>query len=141
MNEPSLSPVSHPRTPFDVDALMSELADEVAARDASGGIIPSFAEEFTGFGARDFFAITPEVHGSTKAVVGPVVTRGKRMAARAAEPMVAGLAEQVAASLGEIRMILDDLLEEQERMKDSLASLRRDIVALENSGAEVRDPS
>ena len=63
------------------------------------------------------------------------------MAARAAEPMVAGLAEQVAASLGEIRMILDDLLEEQERMKDSLASLRRDIVALENSGAEVRDPS
>lgn len=126
-------------SPFDVDALMAELTDEVAGRAATGGIIPAFAEEFTGFGPRDFFTITAQVHGSTKPVVGPIVTRGKGMAARAAEPMVAGLAEQVAVALGEIRMILDDLLEEQSRLKDAVAALRRDVAVLEDARGEVSD--
>lgn len=123
--------------PFDVNALMTELTEEVAQRAASGGIIPAFAEEFTGFGPRDFFAIAPQVHGSTKPVVGPIVTKGKGMVARAAEPMVASLAEQVAVALGEVRMILDDLLEEQSRLEQAVAALRRDVAALEDVGSEV----
>lgn len=51
------------------------------------------------------------------------------MAARAAEPMVAALAEQVAVALSEMRMILDDILEEQARLKDTVAALQRDATA------------
>ena len=102
---------------------MADLAARTAADpDASTGLTP-FAADFTGAEGVEVFEVEPEVHGSTKPVLGPVVTRGKQMVARAAAPMVAGLGEQVAVSLAEIRRTLDDMLEEQARLREAVAAL------------------
>lgn len=111
--------------PFDVDALMADLADRVAADPHSADGLTPFAAEFTGSEGVEVFEVEPDVHGSTKPVLGPVVTKGKRMVARAAAPMVAGLGEQVAVSLAEIRRTLDDMLEEQARLREAVAALER----------------
>lgn len=115
--------------PFDVDAVVTELAARVAAEpDAAAGLTP-FSAEFTGAEGIEVFEVEPDVHGSTKPVVGPVVTKGKQMVARAAAPMVASLGEQVAVSLAEIRRTLDDMLEEQARLRESVAALERRLDA------------
>ena len=117
------------KQPFDVDAVMADLEARVAAApDAKAGLTP-FAADFTGAEGVEAFEVEPEVHGSTKPVLGPVVTRGKQMVARAAAPMVAGLGEQVAVSLAEIRRTLDDMLEEQARLREAVAALELRIDA------------
>lgn len=113
--------------PFDVDAVVTELAARVAAEpDAAAGLTP-FSAEFTGADGIEVFEVEPDVHGSTKPVVGPVVTKGKQMVARAAAPMVASLGEQVAVSLAEIRRTLDDMLEEQARLREAVTALERQL--------------
>lgn len=111
--------------PFDVDAVVAELAERIQ-RDGDGDAgLTSFSAEFRGADGVETFEVEPEVHGSTKPIVGTVVTRGKQMVARAAAPMVASLGEQVAVSLAEIRRNVDDLLEEQARLREALAALER----------------
>ncbi len=113
--------------PFDVDAVMADLAARVAAEpDPARGLTP-FAADFTGAEGVEVFEVEPDVHGSTKPVVGSVVTKGKQMVARAAAPMVAGLGEQVAASLAEIRRTLDDMMEEQARLREAVTALERQL--------------
>ena len=104
---------------------MADLAARIAAdSDGPTGLTP-FAADFTGAEGVEMFEVEPEVHGSTKPVLGPVVTKGKEMVARAAAPMVAGLGEQVAVSLAEIRRTLDDMMEEQARLREAVAALQR----------------
>lgn len=115
--------------PFDVDAVMADLAARVAASPHTTGLTP-FAAQFTGGEGVEVFEVEPEVHSSTKPVVGAVVTKGKRMAARAAAPMVASLGEQVAVSLAEIRRTIDDMLEEQARLREAVDALERRLDAV-----------
>ncbi len=82
----------------------------------------------------EMFEVEPEVHGSTKPVIGTAVTRGKQMVARAAAPMVASLGEQVAMSLAEMRRTIDDLLEEQARLRETVAALERRLDEAEDDG-------
>ena len=111
--------------PFDVDAIMADLTARVAADPRAADGLTPFAADFTGAEGVEVFEVEPDVHGSTKPVLGPVVTKGKRMVARAAAPMVAGLGEQVAVSLAEIRRTIDDMLEEQARLREAVAGLER----------------
>lgn len=124
--------------PFDVDALMADLAARVADDPDSGTGLTPFAADFTGAEGVEVFEVEPEVHGSTKPVLGPVVTKGKKMVARAAAPMVAGLGEQVAVSLAEIRRTLDDMLEEQARLREAVAALERRLDS--TTGGEAQTP-
>ena len=93
---------------------------------AADGLTP-FAADFTGAAGVEVFEVEPDVHGSTKPVIGPVVTKGKVMVARAAAPMVAGLGEQVAVSLAEIRQTIEDMLEEQARLREAVARIERQL--------------
>lgn len=108
---------------------MADLTARITANPESGTGLTPFAADFTGAEGVEVFEVEPEVHGSTKPVIGPVVTKGKKMVARAAAPMVAGLGEQVAVSLAEIRRTLDDLLEEQARLREAVAALERQLDA------------
>ena len=121
--------------PFDVDAVVADLAARVAADHAATNGLTAFAAEFTGAEGIEVFDVEPDVHESTKPVLGPVVTRGKRMVARASAPMVAGLGEQIAVSLAEIRRSLDDLAEEQGRLREAIAALERRLDGQADDGA------
>lgn len=120
--------------PFDVDAIVRELAARVESNGDSGPGLTPFASEFTGADGVETFEVEPEVHGSTKPVVGAAVTRGKQMVARAAAPMVASLGEQVAVSLAEMRRNVDDLLEEQARLRETVAALERRLDQTQDDG-------
>ena len=111
--------------PFDVDAVVADLAARVAADPAATDGLTTFAAEFTGAEGIEVFEVEPDVHESTKPVLGPMVTRGKRMVARASAPMVAGLGEQIAVSLAEIQRSLDSLAEEQGRLREAVTALER----------------
>ena len=116
--------------PFDVDAVMDDLRQRVAASGAHGAGLTPFSSDFTGAEGVDVFDVSPDVHGSTKPVVGALVTGGKRMVARASAPMVASLGEQVALSISELRRNIDDVIEEQGRLREALADIRRRLDAM-----------
>jgi hypothetical protein len=120
--------------PFDVDAIVHELAACVEAEGSGGAGLTPFAAQFRGADGVEMFEVEPEVHGSTKPVIGTAVTRGKEMVARAAAPMVASLGEQVAMSLAEMRRTIDDLLEEQARLRETVAALERRLDEAEDDG-------
>ena len=115
--------------PFDVDAVVADLAARVTADPSAARGLTSFSADFTGAEGMEVFEVEPDVHESTKPVLGPVVTRGKRMVARASAPMVAGLGEQIALSLAEIHRLLDVLTEEQRRLRAEVAALEQRLDA------------
>ncbi len=113
---------------------MADLNARIAASPASDISLTPFSASFTGMAGVEVFEVVPEVHGSSKPLVGPVVTKGKQMVARAAAPMVAGLGEQVAVSLAEIQRVLDQLLEEQARLSAVVADLERRLGSTNGGG-------
>jgi len=125
MDEYTAKPGRRGENPFDVDAIMRELQARVQGADDAGAGLTPFSCDFTGAEGVEVFEVSPEIHGSTKPVVGPFVTRGKQMVARAAAPMVAGLGEQIALSIAELRRSIDDLTEEQARLREAVGELRR----------------
>lgn len=112
---------------LDVDALV----DEIASRLPTGGDteFSPFVDDVSPGMAAGRFTVVPGIHPSTKPVVGPLVTRGKRMASRAALPMVADLAAQVAAALDGMQGTIEELLIEIERLQSRVHHLEERVKA------------
>ena len=116
---------------LDVDALM----DEIAARLPEGEdtTLSPFTDDVSPQMAAGRFMVSPNIHASTKPVVGPLVTRGKRMASRAALPMVADLGAQVAAALDGMQHTIDELVMEVERLQSRVHHLEERTKGSEGS--------
>lgn len=110
--------------PLDVDALMRDIEDRLG--DAEGAGLEPFIDEFSEPTAASGFNLRPEVHESDKPVVGPAVTRGKRMVARATMPMVADLAAQVASAIAAMQLVVDEVMEEQAALRKRIEDLERE---------------
>jgi len=108
----------------DVDAIMSDIAARLEARPYDTGLQP-FVADFRGSTGFPVFEVTPDTGRSTKPVVGPLVTRSKRMVARAAAPMVSDLGAQVSVALADLQATIADLLEEQARLSEAIAEIER----------------
>ena len=119
---------SHPEQPpledehvLDVDALVEEITEQV--KGMGGEALTPFVDDVSHAMGAGRFSISPTIHPSTKPLVGPVVTRGKRMASRAAMPMVADLGAQVATALDAMQAALDDLAAEVDRLQSRIDDL------------------
>ena len=110
--------------PLDVDALMRDIENRLA--DAPGGELEPFVDEFSEPTASSGFHLRPEVHESDKPLLGPVVTRGKRMVARASMPMVADLAAQVASAIAAMQLVVDEVMEEQAALRKRIEDLEQE---------------
>ena len=111
-------------TPLDVDALMHDLEARLA--DYEGPGLEPFVDEFSEPTNTSGFNLRPEVHESDKPVLGPVVTRGKRMVARATMPMVADLAAQVASAIAAMQLVIDEVMEEQAALRKRIDDLEQE---------------
>jgi hypothetical protein len=109
--------------PLDTDALMRDIAAQLEHSDHSE--LAPFVDEFSGRIRPDDFVVTAEVHPSDKPVVGPLVTRGKLMAARAALPMLADLSAQVATAIAALQASIDDLNESNEDLRRRLDEMEK----------------
>jgi hypothetical protein len=111
-------------TPLDVDALMQDIEARLADGESPG--LEPFVDEFSEPTAASGFSLRPEVHESDKPVLGPVVTRGKRLVARATMPMVADLAAQVASAIAAMQLVVDEVMEEQAALRKRIEDLEQE---------------
>jgi hypothetical protein len=121
--DPTIEPI------LDVDALMVEIAARLPDEDDFS--LAPFIDDVSPHMTSGRFAVTPSIHPSTKPVVGPLVTRGKRMASRAAMPMVADLGVQVAAALDSMQLSIDELLADIEHLHSRIRDLEERVKASE----------
>lgn len=108
----------------DVDTIMSDIAARLEASPYDTGLQP-FVADFRGSTAFPVFDITPDAGRSTKPIIGPLVTTGKRMVARAAAPMVSDLGAQMSVAIADLQATIADLIEEQARLSEAIAGIER----------------
>ena len=99
---------------------------EARLADNEGLGLEPFVDEFSEPTNVSGFNLRPEVHESDKPVLGPVVTRGKHMVARAAMPMVADLAAQVASAIAAMQLVIDEVMEEQAALRKRIEDLEQE---------------